>query len=254
MMAHPLHGARLKVVRAQQHLDALNDELGRYLNRHPYEFPVQVEGNSKVTLTSAVIREHPPDILSAIFGDCIGNLRAALDYIAWQLATKYAGRPLTDREARGVYFPICDRSNLWPPNTATHLMNPCGVPAPTIGEIEKVQPYQAGYQPIGFLSQLVSIDKHRLPLMTIGNAQTLSCQATLPGGWVMSGTPGASITFGAGVPSGPAAPPVEVQMEGKAAVYVTLQDASMPQGPVDLLLGQMLKCVSDVLSRFEPLV
>ena len=37
-MNHPLDGARLKVVRAQGHLNSLKSEIGTYLDTPPYEF------------------------------------------------------------------------------------------------------------------------------------------------------------------------------------------------------------------------
>ena len=58
-MSHPLDGARLKVVRAQEQLASFKDEVSRYLDAKPYEFPVEDHGNA-VTARAAVIKEEPP--------------------------------------------------------------------------------------------------------------------------------------------------------------------------------------------------
>jgi hypothetical protein len=85
-MRHPLDGARLKIVRAQKHLDSLKDEISRYLDTHPYEFPTEHEGNV-VAARPAIVSEPPPLELGCIAGDCFSNLRKSLDYIAWELLT-----------------------------------------------------------------------------------------------------------------------------------------------------------------------
>jgi hypothetical protein len=85
-MQHPLDGARLKVVRAQEQLQSFKDEVSRYLDRNPYVFPVEDHGDA-VMARAAVIKEEPPLLLGCIFGECLGSLRESLDYISWELAT-----------------------------------------------------------------------------------------------------------------------------------------------------------------------
>src|SRR5262245_15024560 len=106
-MSHPLDGARLKVVRAQEHLESLKDESRGYLDGHPYKiiteeihdpqgFPsmqaILPDGSPKLTKYwkfTPEVHTLPPLRLSALIGDVVGNLRAALDYIVWQLALRY---------------------------------------------------------------------------------------------------------------------------------------------------------------------
>src|SRR5947207_8737822 len=104
-MTHPLDGARLKVVRAQEQLQSFKDEVGRYLDRNPYEFPVEDHGNV-VTARAAIIKEEPPLRLGCIFGECLGSLRESLDYVAWELATRYhRPSPIVGKD-KSIYFPI----------------------------------------------------------------------------------------------------------------------------------------------------
>src|SRR5262249_25301187 len=101
-------------------------------------------------------------------GDCICNLRASLDYIAWQLAM-LAGNSLTEAQKKKITFPIApDNASFTRANgAADHLERVCGVPAATISVIESVQSYHAGYEPLDHLHVLVNVDKHRLPLLTV---------------------------------------------------------------------------------------
>jgi len=43
----------------------------------------------------------------------------------------------------------------------------------------------------------------------------------------------------------------DVEMKGKAAIYVTWKDVSMPRERVDVTLQQIVKCVADIIPRFD---
>src|SRR5258708_428207 len=88
---HPLDGARLKIVRAQEHIDSLTAEVRMYLDEKPYEVIKQHDGH--VWRFSPDVTIPPPLRLSTIIGDCLGNARAALDYIMWQLALMHFKDP-----------------------------------------------------------------------------------------------------------------------------------------------------------------
>ena len=167
-MAGALDGARLKVVRAQEHLDALKTEVRAYLDGHPYQIVLQGAGDC--LSASAAVRVAPPIRLSAIIGDCVTNARAALDHIAWQLAVRHLDRPpfsdMDDR--RWVSFPpTIDPNADGHVNRINRFANR-QIPASAISIIKSVQPYNAGQQPLWYLHELVNCDKHRLPLLTIG--------------------------------------------------------------------------------------
>src|SRR5450432_914865 len=101
-----LDGAILKVVRAQEHLDSLKDEIERYLKTDPYV--VNVQKNSDGWGGDAAVIRQPDPRLSTIIGDCLHNARCALDYIMWELAGTYAGRVLIPPPTGDdkCYFPI----------------------------------------------------------------------------------------------------------------------------------------------------
>lgn len=271
-MAHPLDGARLKVVRAQEHLEALKDEIGRYLDSHPHEFPVKYKSN-EVHAEAAVIKTEPPLRLSNILGDCVSNLRSALDYVAWQLVTRHCPAPLTKRQAKRIYFPISTSKNkadlLGSQSYANLALH--GVPAPALDLIGSVQPYHAGYGALETLSLLVNEDKHRLPLLTVAFAHTASMQILVDGEFVfglagcmirrglagekiVGGLAGIGTTLPAPDPALPSQSPRDVKVEGQVTVFVALQDPTMPREPVDRTIGDVVECVANIIPRFDPFV
>jgi len=184
-MDHPLDGARLKVSSAREHLDVLRSEVGDYLGVNGGTKPYMVRVKQKAEGAAAErLRELRPDVvswwliefdirvppplrLSAIAGDCVANLRSALDYVAWSLAGRYAARPLQPPPLGQdkIYFPIFSD----PKRLADALRNIAnyGVPSAALDEIERVQPNQREYESLADLHVLANVDKHRLPLLTV---------------------------------------------------------------------------------------
>lgn len=264
-MNHPLDGARLKVVRAQKHLDALKDEIGRYLDTQPYEFHNWVEDGA-TWVAGPFIKVDPPLSLSCIIGDCLGNLRKSLDYIAWELATRYSAQPPVagSKANKGIFFPILNDPAGEGAKGFAKMAARYAFPAPAVSIIESVQPYNAGNDSLGLLSSLTNIDKHCLPLLAIAYTDTVLSQIlpnekiTLQGA---DGSPdgGAILQLvGVSAASETAAPgsleqhPPSVKVEGQVGVFVTLQNVPVPPEPVDRTLEQIVKCVANIIPPFDP--
>lgn len=248
-MNHPLDGARLKVIRAQEHLDSLKTEVGMFLKEHPYG-GVRPQEDEKHGRAISHIIEAPPLRLSTLIGDCVTNTRAALDYIVWQLATKYFAS-LNPDSHRWVNFPI---SNVPPDGwieRETNRLTQHGIPTPAIDCIKTVQPYNAGYEPMGWLNALVNTDKHRMPLLTISE---------------MSNSEAARMNYGIseivrrmamgyGVHHfktyGEAVIDAAVQVQPEPTIFVAFEDVLMPHVPVDRTLEQIVETVANVIPRFD---
>lgn len=105
---NPLDGARLKVVRAQEHLDSLKAEIRMCLDEQlPGIIRSQPDGELQRLTPPAAVNIYTPLRLSTIIGDCVNNARAALDYIVWDLAQKFFVPPFIDSEDR--YIIVSDR-------------------------------------------------------------------------------------------------------------------------------------------------
>ena len=256
-MTHPLDGARLKVVRAQEHLDCLKAEIRRYLDKqtnevssqphmsphHPWLGPTQV-------LPNLVINEPEPR-LSAIIGDCVTNSRAAIDYVMWELAQRYFVPAFNidrgkDRELAA--FPMCEVAADF--QDCSKILTKRQVPTEAITEVNRAQPYNTGYQPLLWLQELVNRDKHRMLLLTIGEVDNFQIEF---GPSAVLGFRAETVTLSRTdlTAIGTTAFQSDMQMKGKATIYVTWKDVPMPREPADRTLEQIIKCVADIIPRFD---
>lgn len=87
-----LDGAKLKIVRAKEHLDAVERAIALYIDSEPYV--VDVERYSQHGEGRAQVSYQINPRISAIIGDCLHNLRCSLDYVMWEIAGTYVGRVL----------------------------------------------------------------------------------------------------------------------------------------------------------------
>lgn len=178
-MPHPLDGARTKLARADEHLDALDNELGLVLKPHAdrLRFEVRQDGDWYVMVTKPIPVSFPLR-LSAICGDAVQNLRSALDYVVWELVSA-AGKEPTRHNA----FPIFTRRRDFedrvihpnqPKRSPLYGLDPNGEPWAVI---EAAQPFHAPrlrdamFTNLSALSGLSNRDKHR----------TLAAQKVFPG-------------------------------------------------------------------------
>jgi hypothetical protein len=257
-MSHPLDGARLKVVRAQKHLESFNEEAWRYINTEPHQVIAKREGNI-VTVECLITAELDPS-LACIVGDFVTNLRAALDYVIWELFIRFGPTTLTDGQKGGIAFPIVASGNAdfsKPNGKAAKLSGLCGIPAPAISVIESVQPYHAGYEALGTLNLLVNRDKHRMLLLcgvfVDSKGELVILQGDRPL-WRTFGGIKSRFNLDAWGPKLAGCDlPFNVKVESKPTIYIALKD--FPTPPTLTYVGVLedaLKCVANVIPRFEP--
>lgn len=154
MDAHALAGARLKLVRAEKHFQDITEILKR-LEHGECEI-IPEEQSDGLGVLRVRLSPKPPDDLPVIVGDCLFNLRSALDHLVWQLVIVNKGTP-TDRH----FFPICSSSKAFSEAVAKHHRLD-DAPAKAVTLIESLQPYYTGEtHPLALLSKLHNVDKHR---------------------------------------------------------------------------------------------
>ena len=83
---HPLAGMRVKLERAREHLVTLNGAVSAFLERNPYELIEEHRRGGRELIIKVRVHETPPLAWSGVIGDCVQNMRAALEYLAWELA------------------------------------------------------------------------------------------------------------------------------------------------------------------------
>ena len=265
-MKHPLDGARLKVVRAQEHLDALNAEIRMYLDEQPHEVWSQVKAietrwhpayysQRPIFTLPGIVPGQPPLRFSSIIGDCLTNARAALDYIVWQLAVRYFDPQVSiaNRDDRRITaFPIFDDPTDPGFQDRLNRLTNRKVPADALDAIIAAQPNMAGQKPIGWLRELVNSDKHRMPLLTIGEFDETTVTFATPAIFAHLVKEPSQLRLPRDA-TAPAGPPLQsdVQMKGEVAIYVTWQDVAMPRVPVDRTLEQIIEAVANIVPRFD---
>jgi hypothetical protein len=109
---HPLAGCEAKLLRAQQNLEFLDDELGRYLDGHAEPIPRvgQFDPNTnRMRWRFAAIE--PPDLtLAAAVGDYIHDLRSTLDHLAFELSFRDTHGTIPNRN---IAYPCCRVTTDW---------------------------------------------------------------------------------------------------------------------------------------------
>lgn len=104
----------------------------------------------------------PPPLVewATILGDCLHNLRSALDAAVWELAHRDGATPTNPKQ---VQFPFCELATDWPQRLKGSL---AGLPADLLTKLEAVQPYNhtTGEGRVSALSLLNALDiedKHK---------------------------------------------------------------------------------------------
>jgi len=100
---HPLDGFDAKLARADAHRDAVRRALERVTQSEPDLIPGDFDTHAHLYVFRARRDSLNGDAVSPILGDCVHNLRTALDYIVWELALETARQ---GRGASSIEFPI----------------------------------------------------------------------------------------------------------------------------------------------------
>jgi hypothetical protein len=232
-MPHRLDGSRLKLARAREHLHCLRLEIDDYLRTEPYTFDTAMQDVATARV-SVRIKDEAPLHLSAVVGDCVQNLNAALDYIAWQLADKYwINKPRPgEKAARSVYFRKPGDLNK-PAVDAATLRH-------AIAHIAALLTLDPRYE---VLKDIANEDRHRVPVVNtalvtsqdlrvirqIGDSFTLLARTTSPSLVLTTGCPN---VFG----------------EGEASVRVVLKMRGLE---VIHQLEQLVDCVEGTIPQFH---
>jgi hypothetical protein len=165
---HPLEGVRLKLARAEHHLETLHREITDFFGREPYSISYERKPDAGEHIYRVHVSETPPLALSVIIGDCLQNMRSALDHLVWQLALR-SGKRTTP--SRLTAFPVCDtRETFRAKGTKNKVAD---LTAEDRAGIEKLQPFQVGGAArkhwLWHLNELARIDRHRI-LHVVGGA------------------------------------------------------------------------------------
>src|SRR5258708_22420551 len=154
-----------KLIRAQEHLDALQTETQRYYQSNPAKVVRQAEGSPDEFIGEIVWDGPIPMSIPLVIVDFIQNLRSSLDYLVWELVLTAKNTPTHNN-----MFPICTTPEAFDAQLARHRLD--GIPADAVTEIRTLQPYHDGQDVKGnvlaMIDDFCNINKHRRLLSTMG--------------------------------------------------------------------------------------
>ena len=157
----------IKVARAGQHLSDLQSRVGLWMATSPFGAEGAISDDRlRWTLRLRLDSPPPVDEWGAYMGDCIHNLRSALDAAVWDFATSDGKSPAIPTQ---IGFPIATKAGEWK-DAAPRKLD--GVPAEVIERIRLLQPFQRPTaeqpgDPLALLQRLDNDDKHRSRIIAL---------------------------------------------------------------------------------------
>jgi hypothetical protein len=277
---HPLDGPRLKLRRAEKHLNDVKTTIDTFINNKPYTFVVEANPEPPNYVIIARMKQPAPDDeLSVTIGDFAHNARSALDLLVYQLSEL----PPDDRGRFSLQFPIFDTPEGYRDNVKRYL----AMVAPEhTAIIEEFQPYKRvdGFDKdaLGMLRDINDTDKHRI-IHTVGcvarlrrldfyGPGQLGNKVLIPYVEFMSIPHGGEgrVDFGNGfsyesvglglitkdrtvIAKITAAPPLQVNMDPKAQIVIKFDEGSarVKGRPVVDTLTFIYDRVEEVIGKFE---
>jgi hypothetical protein len=262
-MVHPLDGVRLKLVRAQEHMETALRILDGIRDGHCHLVPQQNE-ESRFSFLEVRLFPKSPLALSVVIGDFLFNARSALDHLVWQLVLNNP----PNRPSGQNMFPITTKPDKFTGELERGRLNGVSKAVKTL--IEGLQPYHTGNEILARFSALHNADKHRtlnVTTMVADKADFLGAvgdnpviRLILSGAELRDGRPFGNLVIPFDSPEefgNPAAVVSKVKMEGKVTLFVAFDEAGDSLEDevvrVDTTLQGILEFVREtIIPTFEP--
>ncbi|HMF76599.1 MAG TPA: hypothetical protein VK604_13145, partial [Bryobacteraceae bacterium] len=154
---------QLKIERAKEHFGALETEVMAWLKTNPMAMTKEKDAEGRHhTVFAEIVNPPPLNRWSLISGDCIHNLRSALDSLIYGIAIHETGLNPPEDEAK-LQFPIFSDADKF--NEKRNKDRIKSLSQAVQSEIEKVQPYNVPHKELPPLLELLGVldnfDKHR---------------------------------------------------------------------------------------------
>jgi hypothetical protein len=233
----------------------LQGEIQEYFNTNPGKV-VRTEGGDPDVFVGTFKAEGPiPGRLPIIIGDCLQNLRSALDYLIWELVLAAQNTP-----GRHNMFPVCGTLEAFNNQLAKSRLK--GVNPDAIEEIKNLQPYHSGKDfdkaMLWVLDDLCNINKHRRVLLTGLRGGPSDLELLHINGEVFGRVNLARIKENTDIGpypivDGPMGLGVRIDVNPNIAVHIAFAEGTIQNLDVGLLLAEMLNYIElRVLPKFEP--
>jgi hypothetical protein len=151
---------RLKIERADKHIDDLYDVLKGFLSSDFYS--VRIDKNYWFNdLIIDISKDFPKEVASLMLGDAIHNLRSSLDVLMRQTVINMNGIP-----SKKTAFPFADSREKLIEETNSRLKEPAMEEVRDF-IIDEIKPYQTGNYPLWAIHDLDIRDKHHFIIPVI---------------------------------------------------------------------------------------
>lgn len=159
-----LDNAHARVRRARNHLTLFKRHARKFFTKMPIMAPsLETDLAEGDFVVISNLSHLIPSVLSILIGECIYNLRAALDYLIYELAILDSGQVQEKTQ-----FPIRDDPKGWEQLGSTSLK---GLTRKHMAAIECLQPYK-GCNWTKVLRDISNPDKHRTLVFVEGSSVT----------------------------------------------------------------------------------
>lgn len=234
MLGPEFAGCWIKLGRAEEHANIFYRELKDWVDAGPYVIRKKINtDSSRYSMVIEQIKTQPPlDHWACVIGDCVHNLRSALDHFIYAAAIRESGQDPPPKK-RSLQFPIADSPDKF--SAQAGRIEPLNLSMKA--EIERLQPYNRRHPSLppllGLLRDLDDFDKHRLLSVVLSQVGEGEFNFHLPPG---SGKPvvdfmrerleeGTEIAWFTIDPPQP-----NVQFEHKALIVITIGHVPGPSG------------------------
>jgi hypothetical protein len=160
---HRLAGVVAKFNWSKHQFDVLRSEIGEFFDQDPKPHFSRgyFDTDTWEWIELFQVREEPPLRWGVMLGDCVHNLRSALDHLICQLTMLDGG---TMADCAKTQYPIASKSEAQFEGMADHRIP--GLSEKHRAMVKMTQPYNAGdraeFHPLNALAELSNADKHRL--------------------------------------------------------------------------------------------
>jgi hypothetical protein len=169
MMFEKMLSVSGKIRRADEHIAAFGVALRAFWATEPFEISVDANADTGRNLNMVVRAEPIPENLRAIAGDCIQNLRSALDHLVNALVLSNGGTPSNQNEFPVLQGPISNNGE-----RKNFDRKVKGMRQEAKDQILSMKPYQGGDNTLWRLHEFSRTDKHVTLLSTLGSTTAIN--------------------------------------------------------------------------------
>jgi hypothetical protein len=158
-MLNSIDAANLKLIRAEEHIEAIRKHVASYSASDPHERTLQPNSKEKVSVSKS-----PPLEISILAGEAVHQIRSTLDHLAFDLVKLNPSNiQLPANWEENCLFPLWLNPPKKPAVYNCFSGKLPGISKQAFARIEGYQPYRG--TPIGHvlgtLAELSNVDKHR---------------------------------------------------------------------------------------------